>query len=357
MALLGLVATGVVVMALVCTTTGCGTVGYLAQSTMGHVAVMSSAKPVSEWLQDETTPEPLRQRLATSQRMRDFAVSELKLPDNQSYRRYADLGRTAAVWNVVAAPALSLKLKSWCFPVVGCVGYRGYYREADAQALATELAKEGWEVSVYPVPAYSTLGKLEWLGGDPLLNTFVNLNEGDLARLMFHELSHQVSFAPGDTTFNESFATAVERLGGARWLTQHAPPGAQVQMARRDAMRAEFRDLVSRHRTELEAVYAGSATDQVKQQGKLQIMARMRAAHQTLKQERWGGSTAYDTWFAGANNALLGIMASYNEWVPAFEVLFHQQGQDFGRFYAEVKRLADLSPDERRATLARLMPR
>ncbi len=345
-----------VLLAAACLGSGCASVGYLAQSTSGHLQLMQATKPVVQWTQDPATPEPLKLRLALSQRMRDFAVSELKLPDNSSYRRYADLGRNAAVWNVVAAPALSLKLNTWCFPVVGCVGYRGYYSEDDAKAFADGLAAQGLEVSVYPVPAYSTLGKLEWLGGDPLLNTFVNQHEGDLARLIFHELSHQVAYAKGDSTFNESFATAVERLGGDRWLSRHAKPEARELLARRDAMRADFRALVMRHRSELEDLYQTQATDEAKLAGKSQILARMRAAHQTIKRERWGDSNAYDAWFERANNATMGIMATYNEWVPAFEALFQQQGSDFDRFYTEVKRLADLPPSERRATLGKLMP-
>ena len=344
-------------LALACLGSGCANVRYLAQSAHGHLTLMASARPVSDWTQDPSTTEPLRARLELSQRMRDFAVHELKLPDNQSYRRYADLNRSAAVWNVVAAPPLSLKLQTWCFPVVGCVAYRGYYREDDARALAAALRQTGLEASVYPVPAYSTLGKLEWFGGDPLLNTFLQQHEGELAHLIFHELSHQVVFVPGDTTFNESFATAVERLGGQRWLTQHSTALVREQWARRESMRADFRALVLTHRNQLETLYASGVDDGAKQAGKLQIMQRLREAHQGIKAARWNGSTAYDAWFANANNAMLGIMASYNQWVPAFEAVFDLQGRDFDRFYAEVRRLADLPSEQRRATLDARMPR
>ncbi len=336
----------------VCLTSGCASFGYLAQSTGGHMALMNTAKPVDEWIADASTPEPLRQRLMLSQRMRNFAVSELKLPDNSSYRRYADLQRRAAVWNVVAAPELSLQLQTWCFPVVGCVGYRGYYREDEARAFADTLKAHGLEVSVYPVPAYSTLGKLEWLGGDPLLNTFVNQHESDLARLIFHELSHQVVYAPGDTTFNESFATAVERVGGARWLQQHAAPEVREQVARNDAMRSDFRAIVMKHRDELDRLYKSSAGDDDKRAGKTRVMTALRAAHQEAKAQRWNGSTAYDAWFDRANNATLGVMSAYHELVPDFEALFEREGRDFDRFYAQVRNLAALPKDERRAKLA-----
>ena len=192
---------------------GCGTAGYYAQSVGGHLDLLSRARPVSDWLADPATPAPLRERLLLSQRLRDFAVSELKLPDNSSYRRFADLQRSAAVWNVVAAPELSLTLQTWCFPLIGCVGYRGYYERAGADTLATELRQAGLETQVYGVPAYSTLGWSNWVGGDPLLNTFIRWPDAELARLIFHELAHQVAFTADDTMFNESFATAVERIG------------------------------------------------------------------------------------------------------------------------------------------------
>jgi predicted aminopeptidase len=350
----GLGVAGVIVAAMgaVCLSSGCSSFGYLAQSVGGHITLMNGARPVGEWTADAATPEPLRQRLQLTQRMRDFAVSDLKLPDNNSYRRYADLGRRAAVWNVVAAPELSLQLQTWCFPVVGCVGYRGYYREDEAKLFAEGLKAQGLEVSVYPVPAYSTLGKLEWLGGDPLLNTFVNQHDADLARLIFHELSHQIAYAPGDTTFNESFATAVERIGGARWLKANAKPELMAQVARSDALRADFRAIVAAHRDQLDHLYKSHASDADKRAGKARIMASLRAAHQQAKAERWNQNTAYDAWFERANNPMLGVMSAYHELVPDFERLFEREGRDFDRFYTEVRRLAALPKDERRAKLA-----
>jgi len=213
---------------------GCGSVRYLAQSVGGHLSLLNQAKPVSDWLADPATSDPLRERLQLTQRMRDYAVSELKLPDNASYRRYADLHRSAAVWNVVAAPELSLQLKTWCYPVTGCVGYRGYFDQVAADEQGDALRTEGLEVSVYAVPAYSTLGKLP--GGffsDPLLNTFIRWPEGELARLIFHELAHQVAFAKDDTMFNESFATAVERIGGTRWLVEKSTAAARLSASLR----------------------------------------------------------------------------------------------------------------------------
>jgi predicted aminopeptidase len=330
---------------------GCSTLGYYAQSIGGHLDLVQRARPIDEVAADAATPAALRERLALAQRMRDFAVSELALPDNRSYRRYSDLGRSVAVWNVVAAPELSLALETWCFPVVGCVGYRGYYARAAADAEAETLRARGLEVSVYGVPAYSTLGKLEWLGGDPLLNTFVHWPEGELARLIFHELTHQVAYAADDTTFNESFATAVERIGGARWLGRHASDEARTQYAALDARRNDFRELTGRYRERLDALYRSHASDVDKRAAKAMLMAEMRSEYAALKAARWAGFAGYDGWFERANNASFGVLAAYNEWVPNFERLFEREGRDFKRFYAEVKRLASLPKNERQATL------
>lgn len=351
MAGLGALGTAALAAAALCLTSGCGSVGYLMQSAGGHLDLMSRARPVPQWLADENTPPALRERLALTQRMRDWAVAELKLPDNGSYRSYADLKRNAAVWNVVAAPELSLRLTTWCFPVVGCVGYRGYFDLTRAQAEAKALQAQGLEVSVYGVPAYSTLGWINWLGGDPLLNTFLNQPEGEIARLIFHELAHQVAFARDDTPFNESFATAVERIGGERWLQTHASAQARAEYEVYDARRRDFRALTLRTRNELEALYNGSASEADKRAGKAAIYARMRADYEAVKRERWGGYAGYDGWFARANNAALSVQGAYADLVPAFERLFEREGGDFERFYAEVRRLAALPREQRHAAL------
>ena len=350
---LGLAGVALLAVVAVLATSGCSGIAYYAQSVNGHLALVQAARPVPEWLADPQTPPALKARLALSQRMRDFAVAELKEPDNASYRRYADLHRGAAVWNVVAAPELSLRLTTWCFPVVGCVGYRGYYDKAAADAYAKTLGAQALEVSVYGVPAYSTLGKLpdfDWLA-DPLLNTFINYPEGELARLMFHELAHQVAYAAGDTVFNESFATAVERIGGARWLEMHAGPKEREEFAHYDARRQDFRELTGRYRDELRALYESSRSDADKRVEKAAVMQRLRADYETMKAQRWGGFSGYDGWFARANNASFGVLAAYNELVPAFERLYEREGRDFTRFYAEVRRLARLPAAQRRAEL------
>lgn len=336
---------------------GCSSLGYYWQSVSGHVQMLNAARPVAEVLADPQTPEVLKARLALSQRIRSFAATELKLPDNAGYTRYADLSRGAVVWNVVAAPEFSLTLKTWCFPVAGCVGYRGYFNEADARAEAAQLKSEGWEVSVYGVPAYSTLGKLHWLGdfgADPLLNTFINYPEGELARLIIHELAHQVVYVAGDTMFNESFATAVERLGGQRWLAANASQAAKDDYAALNTRRQQFRALTAAARRDLTQIYLlNSALDQQNHEhvaSKSIAMQKFRSDYAQLKSS-WGGFAGYDGWVARANNASFGAQAAYDELVPGFEALFEAGGRDWQRFFAAVRQLALISKDERHQAL------
>ena len=384
---------------------GCADAGYLLQSASGHLAMLRAAKPVTQWLDDAQTSPELKARLALAQRIRRFAVTDLGLPDNPSYNQYADLHRRAVVWNVVAAPEFSLKLKTWCFPVTGCIGYRGYFDEAQARVLAAQLKADGLEVSVYGVPAYSTLGWMNWAGGDPLLNTFINYPEGELARLIFHELAHQVVYVQDDTMFNESFATAVERLGGARWLARQASPAAKAEFESQVSQRAQFRALTLATRRILTDIYQEKnsvAPDRYAQEASKSVaMKNFRDQYAQLKASwvaaangssgaasgaPFGAASAatsgatfgvagapsapqsgavaarfsgYDAWVANANNASFGAQAAYDELVPDFEALFERIIRDaakgdadaWPRFYAAVRRLADLPDKERRQAL------
>lgn len=336
---------------------GCADTSYLLQAAEGHIRVVRSARPVQEWLADEKTPQSLKQRLQLAQELRHFAVSTLKLPSNASYMRYAALEQRAVVWNVVAAPVYSLKPKKWCFPLTGCVSYRGYFNEQDAHALADTLRLEGWEVSVHPVPAYSTLGWTDWLGGDPLLSTFVYYPPGELARMIFHEMAHQVLFVKDDTAFNESFATAVERLGSAAWLANSASAGVQADYVRWDARRQAFRALTATTRLRLQAIYesTGNGTSNAihKEAMKAAAYEEFRAAYLQLKVS-WDGYSRYDAWVADANNSAFAALAAYDDWVDAFEVLFARQQGDWDTFYAATKSLAKLPPEERTRQLEML---
>lgn len=343
---------------------GCGTAGYYAQAIGGQLALMQAARPIDDWLRDPATPAPLKARLALAQQLRDYAVTALDLPDNDSYRRYADIHRRAVVWNVAAAPVDSLTLKRWCFAFVGCVGYRGYFDPAEAQALGQQLrARDGLEVTVYGVPMYSTLGWLNWLGGDPLLSTVIHDSDAALARIVFHELAHQKLYVAGDTAFNESYATAVASLGAARWLARHADTAARRADELAQQRQRDFRQLTHATRAELSAIYEQKSdparTEQALLAMKSEAMQRFRTRYQALK-ARWAAAgtpfDGYDRWVAQANNAAFALQAAYDGWVPAFEALFAREGGDWLRFYAAVRALGELPRDERDARLRALAP-
>ncbi|QNP50079.1 aminopeptidase [Diaphorobacter aerolatus] len=351
-----------------CASSGDSIIGYYWQSFRGHMDLMGSARPLNDWINDTSQKPALRERLELALRARQFAIDELGLPDNASYRRYAQLGRSAAVWNVVGAPPYSLKLHTWCFPVTGCIGYRGYFAEADAKAEAERLAQSGLEVSVYPVPAYSTLGYSNWLGGDPLLNTFVGWPEGDFVRLLFHELAHQVVYASGDTAFNESYATAVERLGVDQWLREHSTDKARAEFATSEKRRAQFRALTRDARAQLSRIYTAGDTETAA--GRAELHAQKQGAMQAFREayarqrERWINEDGVrpeqlanlDRWVMDANNASFGAQGAYDDLVPAFIALFEQQGRNWQRFHAAVQALADEPQDARLAQLRALVP-
>nr|WP_237165173.1 aminopeptidase [Pandoraea vervacti] len=327
---------------------GCGQVGYYAQSINGHFTVLHTAKPVSDLLADPAIDPRLRTRLIEAEQIRSYAVSVLGEPDNGSYRSYADLKRPFVVYNVFAAPALSLKLHESCLLVVGCVEYRGYYSRESAEAYAAALHREGWETFVAGIPAYSTLGYFD----DPLLNTFIYLPRAEVARMIFHELAHQILFVRGDTAFNESFAVTVETVGVRRWLAAH--PDAAIEYERYDLHRREFRKLVDGYRKRLELLYGGPESDAQKMASKEALFARMRADYEALKAS-WGGYRGFDLWFASdLNNAKIGSFATYNQWVPAFMALLAQKDDDLPKFYAAVKAMSKRSEPERNAVLTAL---
>ncbi len=335
---------------------------YYWQSAEGHLRLLAAARPVNDWLVEEGAPAQLKAQLRLAQRLREFASQALALPDNASYTRYADLRRSAALWNLVAAPPLSLQLRTWCHPVTGCVGYQGWFDEARAGEAAARLAGRGLDVAVYPVPAYSTLGWSNWLGGDPLLNTFVQGGEIELARLIFHELAHQLFYVKDDTAFNESFATAVERLGLARWLAGSADERLRQAYHEAERRRQAFRALKRETRERLADVYAQTGLSDSERLGrKAQVLADLRGAYRQLR-AGWGLDPARvfpaDRWVEEANNASLAAEGAYDQWVPAFEALFAREvggGTDWRPFYAAVRRLADLPVPARRDALEALL--
>jgi predicted aminopeptidase len=332
---------------------GCATVEYYSQAVFGHFEVMRRSRPIDEVIADPASPAAVKARLERVREVRAFAVTELGLPDNGSFRGYADLGRPYVVWNLFAAPPLSIEPVQSCFPIAGCVSYRGYYALADAQAHATRLAAQGLDTYVGGVPAYSTLG---WFD-DPVLNTFIQYPDAELARLVFHELAHQMVYVKDDTAFNESFATAVELAGVERWLAARGSEAERLAFARYQARRADFLGLLLEYRAKLGDAYARDLPDAEKRASKAAILAALQVDYARMKAARWDGYAGYDRFFAdGVNNANLASIATYTQLVPAFQALLAREGGDFARFYGAVRDLARLPKAERTAALERLAP-
>lgn len=316
----------------------CAELDYYSQALSGQWQLLNLRRPLKELMADPATSSELRKRLELAAAMRDFASAELSLPENGSYRSYADLRRPFVVWNVFAAPQLSLEPREWCYPMVGCVSYRGYFDQAAAEKLAGELRAHGYDVFLGGVPAYSTLG---WFD-DPLLNTFVNWPAGRLAELVFHELAHQRLFIADDTDFNESFATFVGRQGAHLWLARQGTPEERKAYETYLRCREEFFELVLPIKDELKRLYASDLPDAAKRERKRRLFAELRERYQARK-KAWGGYNGFDYWFEkDLNNAKLAALNTYTRFVPAFAALFEQTGGDFEAFYAAVKKIADL---------------
>lgn len=330
---------------------GCVEWAYYQQAAVGQWELLQTRRAVAEVLTDPATDPSLRQQLETAQAIRAFASTELALPNNDSYRYYTDVQRPYMVVNVFAAPELSLEPRRWCFLMVGCLSYRGYFDAQAAQRLADALRAAGDDVYVAPISAYSTLG---WFA-DPLANTFIHWTAGRLAELMFHELAHQRLYIADDTAFNEAFATAVGRLGAERWLAQWGEAREREQYAADRRRQYEFSQLVTTSRQSLAALYASTQSDTEKRANKQRILMELRAHYQELKRS-WNGYTGYDRWFEqDLNNAKLAGHSAYHHWTPAFIALFEQEGRDFPAFYRAAEAIGQWPLAQRQAYLQALL--
>jgi len=322
---------------------GCS-VSYVAQSLKGHVEIMTARQDVDHLIDDASTPEGLRTRMASARAIRQFATDELDLPDNASYRSYVDIGRDYVTWAVFAAPEFSLAPRVWCFPVFGCVPYRGYFSRDIAVKTAAGLQQQGLDVHVSGVTAYSTLG---W-SSDPLLSTMLRQDETYLASLVFHELAHQRVYVEDDSAFNEAFAVAVETTGVKTWLRAAGDASGLRRYEAGQRRNAQFLALVAQTRDELHHVYQGSGSDAQKRAAKAAAIERLRLRHRQMRERSWGGFSGYDAWVeAPINNAKIAATSVYNGLVPAFVRLFELCAGDYPRFYAAVRRLGAHAKAER----------
>ncbi|WP_342246196.1 aminopeptidase [Pseudomonas sp. OTU5201] len=328
---------------------GCSSLDYYSQLARGQMVLLYARQPVQNLIDDPAQPPQLRQRLSLAQQARTFASVALGLPDNGSYRVYADIQRPFVVWNLFATPEFSLQPETHCFPIAGCVAYRGYYQLGRARGAAALLRQQGLDTWVGGVEAYSTLG---WFD-DPLLNTMLRWDDDRLVALIFHELAHQRLYVPGDTAFNESFASFVEREGLNQWRTSRglSSQGDDVS-ERRDALTR----LVLDTRERLTRLYASGLPPERMRQAKAETFERMRRDYRALRDREWDGYNRYDAWVEGPmNNAKLLPFGLYDQWVPAFAALFQEVGGDWPAFYQRARELGELPLQARTKALESLV--
>jgi predicted aminopeptidase len=320
---------------------------YLLQSVQGQLSLMSKREPISRVIEQPSTPPALRAQLEAVAAIRDYASRELGLPNNGSYRSYADVGRRYAVWNVVAAPEFSVGAKEWCYPIVGCVAYRGYFVEARARRYAARLLAQGFDVMVGGVAAYSTLGHFN----DPVLNTMMGWNDVELASIIFHELTHQLLYVPNDSSFNEALAVTVEEEGVRRWLhTQGRDADLAKHLVQQDHY-AKVVELLTATRGQLRSVYASGLSPELMREKKRGAFAELAKSFEALK-VGWGGHAPFESWFDdGLNNAHLASIATYYTCVPGFERELKAVGGDLTAFYVRVRALAKLDQETRDAAV------
>jgi predicted aminopeptidase len=330
----------------------CANFGYYAQAVNGQLEVYSKTRAIEDVVADPEVDAGVKNKLGQILRVREYASHELGLPDNESYRLYADLERPYVLWNVFATPELSLKPIEWCFLMTGCVAYRGYFSREGAESFAAKLRADGSDVYVGGVTAYSTLG---WFH-DPVLNTVINRPMPEVAGLIFHELAHQRLYVKGDTAFSESFAMTVEFEGVRRWLKANGSEADFAKYETQAKRHEDFAALVAKYRERLEALYESGVSTAEKRAGKAQIFAELRAEYAQIK-ERWNGYAGYDRWFAqDLNNAHLISLGMYHRHVAAFQALLARHQGNLPAFYQAAEELGHLPTVERIAALNAYLP-
>jgi predicted aminopeptidase len=332
---------------------GCAAPGYYLQAVSGHLDLMRRREEISAILDREKRESELARALTRTIEIRTFAIDRLGLPESGSYTLFVRTGREAVTWNVVAAPELSLEPRRWCFPVSGCVPYRGYFEHPAAEQFAERMSRKGYDVDVAPATAYSTLG---WFD-DPVLDTMLRYPEAQLAAIIFHEMAHQKLYVRGDATFNESYAGFVEDLGVRLWLQSTGQNEQHAEWLQQRQARAEFDTLVAEVRRQLSGVYASAAPDSHKRNRKKAILEQLADDYRQLVRERWQGRDYFGRWFSGSpNNAQLALYASYRAGLCTFAELYRANGKDLDRFHARAAELARTKHNERRAWLDRPCP-
>jgi len=327
---------------------GCSSMGYYWQAMQGQLDIVSREQPIKEILQQRDLNQGLRSKLQLVQSARRFASEQLDLPDNGSYTEYSDLKRPYVTWNVIATPALSVTPRRWCYVFAGCFNYRGYFHKQDAREFANELKRQGYDVAITGAWAYSTLGWFE----DPVLNTMLDQDNTDVIGTLFHELGHQTVYVKDDSSFNESFANAVEQAGLRRWFLHNNQSARYQAYLQRHQQRNTILKMLQLTRESLRELYAQPLSDEQKREQKRQLFTQLKQSYQ-----QWRAQHAYSDYDGfmnqDLNNANLALIATYTDKVPAFLAMLHAAHGNFAAFYREARRVGELPPEQRQVALAR----
>jgi len=326
---------------------GCAELQYYGHAISGQLDVLSKSRPINEVHEDPSTEAEVSEKLKAVQRMHEFAIRDLSLPDSDSFRSYSDVERDYVLWNVFATPELALTTKQWCYPFLGCLGYRSYFEKAYAESVAKELKEEGWDVHIAPSPAYSTRGFF----ADPIYSPMLRYDDLTLAGILFHELAHERVYFKNDSELNESFAVAVQNEGIKRWLVHEKKPQYYADYIIDQQRDKQFVTLLLKYRSKLEKVYKSELADNKKRIEKRQLLISLRKEYRMLRKE-WAGYTGYDHWFnKPLNNARLAPVGTYHGHVDSFAALLKSRHGNLADFYSYVEELADLPIDKRHQKL------
>lgn len=328
----------------------CSSINYYGEAINGHFEILHKAEPIDEVIARDTTSPELKNILQNIQEARTFAAKELLLPDNGSYSRYADIGRECVTWNVIAAEEFSVDPHEWCFPVAGCVSYKGFFERSKAKQYAEELSEQGLDIYVAGASAYSTLG---WFD-DPVLSTMLSRTEAHYVSILFHELAHQKLYIENDTAFNEAFATSVAEEGIKRWFARSGNSDAYQEFLISQQRSREFNDLILSAREKLKFLYQQKLSPDRMRSQKQEIFHQLKLDYRELK-EHWGGDDRYDVWMSKKlNNAHLALVATYNDLVPIFRLMLLQSKGNLNAFYDRVISISSKPYEKRHQVLQRI---
>ncbi len=330
---------------------GCSTISYYSQAVVGHFKLLSARQNIDAALASAETDDALKLKLTQAQKIRKFASERLGLPENNSYKSFAITGKNYITWNVIAASEFSVQAKTWCFPVAGCVSYKGYFAEESANQLAEKLSDEGFDTTVTGATAYSTIG---WFD-DPILDTMLKGEDTRIAGLIFHELAHQQLYVKDDSDFNEAFASFVEQQGVRIWLKERNDVEGLDRYRQMLEMRADFSELLLATRNRLQKIYASERSEQEKRQEKVREFEHLRRDYKAFKYS-WNDYSGYDAWFSSElNNAKLVATATYRRLIPAFTALYDTSDNNIDIFYRKVREIAKKNKHERENNLTFLL--